>query len=98
MRFSGPFNLDSDSFLAAPPLIGNWFESALWNSGKVMEVGILPIQNRGQRSSGPGSSTGPSSVSNIIRDDLPISKTGHKKYNLVYDKLLYEFYESFLGL
>ena len=51
-----------------------------------------------KRSSVPGSSTGPSSVSNIIRDDLPISKTGHEKYNLVYDKLLYELYEPFLRL
>lgn len=51
-----------------------------------------------KRSSVPGSSTGPSSVSNITRDDLPISKTGHDKYNLAYDKLLYELYEPFLGL
>ena len=96
MRFSGPFNLDSDSFLAAPPLTGNWFESALWNSGKVMESCLYKTGDK--RSSVPGSSTGPSSVSNITRDDLPISKTGHEKYNLAYDKLLYEFYEPFLGL
>lgn len=51
-----------------------------------------------KRSSVPGRSTGPSSVSNITRDDLPISKTGHDKYNLAYDKLLYELYEPFLGL
>lgn len=96
MRFSSPFNLDSDSFWAAPPLIGNWFKSALWNSGKVMESCLYKTGDK--RSSVPGSSTGPSSVSYITRDDLPISKTGHEKYNLAYDKLLYEFYEPFLGL
>ena len=26
------------------------FESALWNSGKVMEAGVLPTRNRGQKS------------------------------------------------
>ena len=65
MSFSGPYNLASGGFLAAPSLISNCSKSALWNSGKVMEAGVLPTRNGGQKkeASMTGSLTGPRSVS-----------------------------------
>ena len=42
MSFSGSFNLASDGFLVAPPLIKRLFESALWNSGKATEARVSP--------------------------------------------------------
>ena len=49
ISFSGPFNLASGCFLAAPSLISRCSKSALWNSGKVMEAGVLPTRNGGQK-------------------------------------------------
>ena len=48
MSLSGPFNLASGRFLAAPPLLAS-VESALWRSRKVMEAGVLPTRNGRQK-------------------------------------------------
>ena len=47
MSLSDPFNLASSGFLAASLLITNC--SALWNSEKVLEAGVLPTRNGGQK-------------------------------------------------
>ena len=39
--------------MPAPPLISNLLESALWNSGKVTEVGVLPTRDEGTNKRGP---------------------------------------------
>ena len=49
INFFGPFNLALDGFMAAPSLISHHSESALWNSGKVMEAGVLPTRNGEQK-------------------------------------------------
>ena len=48
-----------DGFLAASPLISDC--SALWNSEKVIEAGVLPARNK--KASMPRSPTGPYSAS-----------------------------------
>ena len=47
MSLSGLFNLASGGSLAAPPLISNC--CALWSSEKVMEPGVLPKRDGGQK-------------------------------------------------
>lgn len=47
INFFGPFNLALDGFMAAPSLISHHSESALWNSGKVMEAGVCSLQEMG---------------------------------------------------
>ena len=49
MSFSGPLNLASGGFLAAPPLICNCLNLPFGNSGKVMEAGVLPTRNGEQK-------------------------------------------------
>lgn len=53
MSLSGTFNLASRGILAAPPLISNC--SALWDSEKAIEAGVLPIRNGRQKASMPRS-------------------------------------------
>ena len=50
-----------DGFLAASPLISDC--SALWNSEKVMEAGVLPARMENKKASMPRSPTGPYSAS-----------------------------------
>ena len=47
VSLSGPFSFASRGFASASPLIIKC--SALWNSEKVTEGGVLPTRNRGQR-------------------------------------------------
>ena len=47
VSLSGPFSFASRGFASASPLIIKC--SALWNSEKVTEGGVLPTRNRGQK-------------------------------------------------
>ena len=57
ISLSGPFSLASGGFTAAPLLISNC--SALWNSEKVMEAGVLLQEMADKTAFMPRSPTGP---------------------------------------
>ena len=58
-----------DGFLAASPLISDC--SALWNSEKVMEAGVLPTRNGGQKGLQAQDPTRPCSASRVLQTMVP---------------------------
>ena len=105
MSFPSSFNLASGGFLVAPPLISQALESALWDSGIVMEVEDLPTRNKVSKKASVPRSSQSTSFNNMLFNIEPfVSKNLHNhdltsnRQFLELSEMLFPNYNTQFGL